>query len=277
MKRKAPSGQRRVSVLAFEKKGFQLTRNLPTLIDAFLAAAGAACSIVFLQMLGDAMHIPVYGSFLVSSALKLFMNIKPPSMKAFYQGTVFAIFAGTTLRFYRDTMGSHSNLVILFVCMIFFKLSGGIWGGAMSLTTFYAVESGDWDSFQDLPIRYIFFPWLSGHALLYASASALSVVRLRVRHHLFARQYFLVKETLVDSLSGDLRDEKLREAFDRFDTSGDGCLDVDEFRIALRSLLGVDLSLEDSQAILDMVDIDGNGILNFEDFSASVDGLLIRS
>ena len=37
-------------------------------------------------------------------------------------------------------------------------------------------------------------------------------------------------------LSGDLSEEKLKEAFAKFDTSGDGYLDAEELRMAIKVL-----------------------------------------
>ena len=57
------------------------------------------------------------------------------------------------------------------------------------------------------------------------------------------------------------------------DTSGDGLLDVIELQVALRAATGTDISLADTQEILQSVDSDGNGSLDFDEFCASIDKL----
>ena len=58
---------------------------------------------------------------------------------------------------------------------------------------------------------------------------------------------------------GEQTDCTLREIFAKFDTSGDGALDPDELKVALRVALGVDLSKSDCQQLVAAADRDGDG------------------
>ena len=69
-------------------------------------------------------------------------------------------------------------------------------------------------------------------------------------------------------------DEELLALFVRFDTSGDGALDADELKVALRSALGVDLSRSDCQRLVAAADKDGTETIDFGEFRAICRGML---
>ena len=52
----------------------------------------------------------------------------------------------------------------------------------------------------------------------------------------------------------------------QFDTDRSGALDADELKIALRQVLGDDLSIDDCDDIIKHADRDGNGGLDFQEF-----------
>lgn len=66
-----------------------------------------------------------------------------------------------------------------------------------------------------------------GHAGLYASAYAVSILRSRVRVALTTRELHRYNECHVRS------EAELRRVFERMDTSGDGYLDASELKVAL--------------------------------------------
>ena len=72
----------------------------------------------------------------------------------------------------------------------------------------------------------------------------------------------------------DQSDDALRTLFRRFDTSGDGALDADELKVALRGALGVDLSQSDCARLVAAADKDGTETLDFEEFCAICKGML---
>ena len=63
----------------------------------------------------------------------------------------------------------------------------------------------------------------------------------------------------------------LKSMFKRFDTSGDGSLDRDEFHAAMRGELGlVNVSDEDMNALMDEYDEDGDGEVTYEEFTKQI-------
>jgi Ca2+-binding EF-hand superfamily protein len=63
----------------------------------------------------------------------------------------------------------------------------------------------------------------------------------------------------------------LKKMFRRFDTSGDGSLDRDEFHAAMRSELGlVNISDDDMNALMDEYDEDGDGEVTYEEFTKQI-------
>ena len=106
-------------------------------------------------------------------------------------------------------------------------------------------------------LNFLAFPWLAGHAWLYICAHATSFVRTEARVAMTHRS--------LASL-GHQSDEALREIFDKFDTSGDGAIDADELKVALRVALGVDLSRDDCNQLVVAADTSGTGSLEFGEF-----------
>jgi EF-hand domain pair len=267
-------------------------------VDAVLAAAGCAGSLAFLQFLTD--HIPGYefmGSFLVGSALKFFFNENPPTLEAFVQSSLFAIVAGESLHLVPYFCGEWARSVLLFSTVLYWKLYGGMWTSANTLAMIVAAESGGWTrvvpgmrelkwwaNLQDdqvqkhFPWKFLFFPYLSGHLILYVLALLLSIVRRKARTYLIQREFISKQldggmDWQTDIVGGKERRERLRKLFNRMDTSGDGTLDVVELQVALRAATGTDISLSDTREILKSVDSDGNGSLDFNEFCASIDKL----
>ena len=78
---------------------------------------------------------------------------------------------------------------------------------------------------------------------------------------------------LPDSLLGSISPDRpllpwpqLLEVFDKFDTDRSGALDAEELKIALRVVLGSDLSLDDCVQLVSAADRDGNGAVDFQEF-----------
>lgn len=65
-------------------------------------------------------------------------------------------------------------------------------------------------------------------------------------------------------------DKALADIFNTFDTSGDGALDADELKVALRVAIGIDLPSADCQQLVLMADKDGTGTVDFDEFRVIV-------
>ena len=269
-------------------------------VDAVLASFGCAGSLALLQFLSDSTprEYEFMGSFLVGSSLKFFYNENPPSLRPFVESSLFAIAAGQTLHFVPHFCGEYARTVLLFATILYWKLYGGMWTAANTLSMIVAVESGGWstavrgmkelnkwaNSHEDddpatindahFPWRYLFFPYISGHLILYGMACLMSILRRKVRTYLIQRE-FVSKQMGWEAtiVGGRERRNRLRKLFNRMDTSGDGQLDVIELQVALRAATGTDISLADTKEILQSVDSDGNGSLDFDEFCASIDKL----
>ena len=275
-------------------------------VDAFLAAAGTAGSLVLLQLLQEYVEIPINGGVLIGSSIKFFLNRNPPSLEAFWKSTAAAIVIGSSLHLFlwiQDDDGAamkipeqYSKYLVLFFVILFWKLeAGSIWSSGITLANYVAFQSGHWGktissngAFQalkeDFPLSYILRPYLVGHFFLYGCALGLSALRRRVRIYLLKKEFFsaqaqksMRRGSILKFLPEDASEkDKLRVLFNRMDASGDGRLDAPELKLALRASVGVDLSFEDCTLMIGSVDTDGDGMIDFEEFCESVDQILLR-
>ena len=107
-------------------------------------------------------------------------------------------------------------------------------------------------------LLYLVCPWGAGHLLLYACAAATARFRQQVR------------AALTRDLRQTAGEGRLREIFERFDSSGDGRLDHLELKLAIRLTTGDEIPLADCERIVRALDTDGNGALDFHEFKQAL-------
>ena len=89
----------------------------------------------------------------------------------------------------------------------------------------------------------------------------------------YAREY-VGRELQQNLPSGEAR---LREIFERFDSSGDGRLDHLELKLAIRLTAGDEVPLADCERIVRALDTDGNGALDMGEFEAAIKGRIFAA
>ncbi|KAG1436470.1 hypothetical protein G6F56_013546 [Rhizopus delemar] len=75
-----------------------------------------------------------------------------------------------------------------------------------------------------------------------------------------------MKPTLSDPYKMTKKQQELKEAFNAFDTNGDGTIDPIELK-AMMEKLGDKISIEEAKMLIKEVDSDQDGSVNFEEFS----------
>ena len=65
-------------------------------------------------------------------------------------------------------------------------------------------------------------------------------------------------------------DDKIREVFNRYDTSGDGFLQAGELKFAWQVVTGEEMSEAEAQALVESVDTDGNNEIDPDEFIALI-------
>ena len=65
----------------------------------------------------------------------------------------------------------------------------------------------------------------------------------------------------------ETKDEELREAFRMFDIDGDGLIDSDELKYAMK-MMGEELTDDEVAEIIGELDVDGDGFVSYEEFYA---------
>ena len=282
----APSETSRLAKTVSEALGLPHGSSLhpapkPFAADALLAGIGLGCGIATLGLLEKLLGLRLFAPPMMASGIIFFAGQTPPNPKGFLAGT----FCSATLSFGTLALLTPrlppvaAQGAAAGVLLTFYKATGAIFppaavlAGALTTaamtTAAPAAASLIAASSTTMSIgsaaSYLAMPWLAGHALLYGFACALSEVRWRVRVRLTQRELLSLH---------DQSDDALRTLFRRFDTSGDGALDADELKVALRGALGVDLSQSDCARLVAAADKDGTETLDFEEFCAICKGML---
>lgn len=246
----------------------------PAAADAALAGAGLFGAIAGLGLLEAATGLPLFAPPMMASGIIFFAGQSPPHPKGFLSGTLcsatLSLGALALLSPILPPIPAQGAAAGILLC--WYKSTGSIFppaavlAGVLLTATTTSLRAGASSlKHARVALHYLACPWLAGHAILYACACGVSELRCRVR--------VLVTQHELLALRG-FSDEALQELFTRFDTSGDGALDADELKVALRSALGVDLSRSDCERLVAAADRDGSGEIDFDEFCAICRGML---
>jgi hypothetical protein len=231
----------------------------PKLLDSTLAGAGLAGAISLLCVLQGLLGVKLFAAPMMASGIIFFAAQKPPPPTGFIVGTL----AGTTLceTMYLLLPGQLQYGAAAGALLIVYKLTNSMFPPAAVLAVLIAqdLQSPGVDLATPLAVaKYAAFPWLIGHGVLYGAALGMGEVRKRSRTWAMKGQ--------LRGLSQDLSVATLRESFAKFDTSGDGYLDAEELRMALKVARGEQVPLEDCKELIAAVDSDGDGVVDFAEF-----------
>ena len=238
----------------------------PKAADTMLAGTGlfAGCSMlgVFELVLGVRLFAPP----MMASGIIFFCNTSPPHPQGFLSGTL----CSATLSFGVLTLASPimppvaAQGAAAGTLLVWYKATNALFPPAAVLAGLLATAASGAQTHLRLgaasAVRFLAFPWLAGHAWLYLCAHATSEIRLRTR-------VALTKQQLAARMHAQ-DDASLRRTFLQFDTSGDGALDADELKVALRVAVGEELSREDCEQLIAVADKDGTGTVDFGEFRA---------
>jgi len=247
-----------------------LDANLPKIADALISGVGLALSMGMLAVLESRFKVKLFAAPMMASGIIFFAPQAPPGPVPFISGTIgsssvcAAIFALCSSRGIPVPMASGAAAGSL---LMWYKATSTIFPPAAVLSTLMAGSVASQATSSVLSswkssLNFVAFPWLAGHAALYASAAVLGPARERVRTVLTRRQMTQMGRQLAGYGTS------LRETFDKYDTSKDGHLDALELKLALQVATGVEMSLPAVRAIVGSVDADGDGLISFKEFEA---------
>jgi hypothetical protein len=240
-------------------------------VDASIATAGLTGSLCLLYTVERQIglrNMLLACPPLMSSGIIFFAGQTPPDLKGMTIGTFGCLFIYYLVSSFYSVFDKElvTGLTAGFT-MLSYKLCGFVYAPAVTLSLLMAKLSAaqairssvpDFtDISKDLKVglEFLLFPWLPGNLFLYLAAQAFSTIRTHVRH-------MLMKKALNDVCS-----IRMRETFKKFDTSGDGNIDAVELKIALRSLIGVDVSLGDCEWLIAEADGNGDHMIDYDEFA----------
>ena len=225
----------------------------PAQADLALATIGAGLAVYFLGEAGEYLGVQLYAPPIAASSIIIFSSISPvPPVNVFAGSMGAATFALLLYELFGASEVTRS--VAVAGSLAWFKASGALFPPAAALAAVFL----DSPALQEKGWTYLLFPCLSGNAILYVLAYALSYVRQKVR--------ISITRTQLDFSSSTRKD--FEEMFTKYDTSGDGRIDATELQVALRALVGADLDLNDCEKMVREADTDGDGSIDFNEFMA---------
>ena len=236
----------------------------PKAADTALAGLGLFATIALLGALEPVLGIPLFVPPMMASGIIFFAGPTPPDPKGFLSGTLCS---ATLSAGFLYILGAYlppatADGASAALLLVWYKTVGSIFPPAAVLagTLASTAASKAAESPNDAlaaGATFLVTPWLAGHGALYLAALGLSPVRAAARVNL--------TQTQLRSLEG-LSDGALQKVFQKYDTDESGALDAPELKVALRQVLGADLSLDDCEKLVGAADRDGNGVVDFQEF-----------
>lgn len=235
------------------------------IVDGVVAGCGLSLSVLMLCCLDISGHSPIkfFAPPMLASAIIFFGGAKPPPPGAFVTCTIGSFVVGTLLHQFDMQASMVIQCFAAGLLLLFKKVSGSFFPPTVGLAAFLA-QSGQIGH----PLAYLVAPWSTGHLVLYILATLLASVRQSIRVQITKQGW---KQQIGKEVDGPEREAHLRKIFDRFDTSGDGQLDAMELKLALRSLTGTELEIEDCERMIRSMDTDGDGGIDFHEFVLALD------
>ena len=225
-------------------------------VEAIVASLSVVLGLIFLRTLEGLFSVKVYSPPMLGAMIVLALNPEPPSPTTFLVATAYSVVSGVAIQ--SVLSGTDAAFAAAGGLLLFCKLSGYVFIGAIPLAAQLATSK--WVSLTHLLLEQL-APWLMGHTLLYAFACTASLPRAATRVRLAKREW---AHALGES-EGDV-ESRLRAVFVQYDTSGDGRIDAPELKVAQRALFGLELSIEECEALIRSVDTDGDGAIDFDEF-----------
>ena len=205
------------------------------LVDSLLAGLALWMACATLGLVEARVSVPLFAPPMMASGIIFSISPTPPHPKGFLSGTIcsatFSLAVFCSLRSIFPQGLDHGVVAqgaAAGALLVWYKLTATVFPPAVVLASTLvasAVVSSDQDAITTVrgALWALCFPWLAGHAWIYAWAYGASKVRGAARVALSKRSLAAL---------GTQTDDALKDIFDKFDTSGDGALDADELTAA---------------------------------------------
>jgi hypothetical protein len=192
---------------------------MPKIVDSALAGLGLFGSLALMAVLEPIVGVKLFAAPMMASGIIFFSPSTPPNPFGFLVGTTGSatVAAGAlALMSARSMPAAVGAGAAAGALLMWFKSTGTIFppSAVLSILMAQAVAGGaaastfsGWTS----SLSYVAFPWLTGHALLWASAYGVGSVRSLVRYEFGKAQFRSM---------GQKSSAEIRKTFKKFDTSG---------------------------------------------------------
>lgn len=247
-----------------KEKPWSDTKKRLKMADIGLAGLGLWVGVLVMGILEPQLGVPLFAPPMMASGIIFFAGPAPPSPKPFLFGTFGSatLSLGALLVMSKILPPIAASGFAAAMLLMWYKTTNVLFPPAAVLAgslmaAFVGTASDTHPGLMEV-VHFLAFPWLIGHAWLYIVAMIMSKVRGQARVRLAAAAFSTVEQSLTD--------DEMKQIFKKFDTSGDGALDAEELKVALRVALGVDLSVDDCKAMIAQYDKDGTESVDFSEF-----------
>lgn len=240
----------------------------PQNVDAVIAGGsltlGSATLHTIDLMMGKS-AFPLFANPVLPGSLIFFGGPSPPPLKGFIFCTLASWLTAYVLRALSPHIdSSYAFTVVVGFALVVFKRMNVFFVPSLGIAAFMLSDTTGKMEDPESALRFLAAPWFAGHGLMYGLAHLVSILRRRVRQTLNKAKFKAGLRSAFES------DAAIKEAFERYDTSGDGFLEAGELKYAWHAVTGEEMSEEEAVELINSVDTDGDHVIDVNEFVSLV-------
>lgn len=244
----------------------KIKEAMPRIVDITLQGLGLAGTIAIMGLLEPLISVKLFAPPMMASGIIFFLGESPPQPNGFLLGSLCGATISLAVLTALTRLGMSAPIAAggaAGAMLMWYKANNVVFPptGVLPVLVSQAIvaEAASTPGWMTA-VDFLVFPWLAGHAALYAGAHATAAIRRK------CRMSFLQSDMKNKLSAKKLPASALREAFRKYDLSKNGALDAAELKMALRMAVGVDVSVTDAISLIRSVDVDGDEQVDYKEF-----------